>query len=269
MLPKYEIRKTDLTVKRNDYELLFPDHIHKYIEIAYVFKGRQKIKTDNQELVLNAGDCAVIFPDTVHSYPGSHKKGSDVLILMCNPKLFGSLFPDLRTFIPQSPFISHKKIHKELEFALNALDPNGSFEINFSWTCVIMSYLLEIIKPKIRSKTPVDDITYKIVKYIEENYTEDIDRKSLAKVFNVSECYISRIFSNNLRISLRNYLGLLRAEYAASLIRTGDCNLTQISQMSGFGSIRTFNRIFKAAYGISPKDYRMNINRFISGTAQE
>lgn len=266
MLPKYEIRKTDLTVKRNDYELLFPEHIHKYIEIAYVFKGRQKIKADNEEFTLNEGDCAVIFPDMVHSYPGSRQKGYDVLILMCDPKLFGALFPDIKGFTPESPFLSRKRINDKLRFAFNSLDPNAEFSVNFSWTCVIMSYLLEIIKPKKREKAPVEDMTYKIVKYIEENYTDDIDRKSLAKAFNVSECYISRIFSNNLHMNLRNYLGLLRTEYAASLIRTSNYSLTEIGQMSGFGSIRTFNRIFKAAYGIAPNEYRTNISRFISGS---
>lgn len=265
MLPKYEIRKTDLTIKRNDYELFFSEHIHKYIEIAYVYKGKQRINIDGTEYTLTEGSGAVIFPEIVHSYSGSREKNCDVLILMCAPKLFGSLFPDLQNFRPESPLFRPEEVNSQLHFALNAIDPNNEFSLSFSWICVIISQLLRIMKPQKSRPNPVENMTYGIVKYIEENFTEDITRADLAKKFNVSECYISRIFSNNLRINLRNYLGLLRAEYAASLIRTSGMSFTDISLAAGFGSIRTFNRIFKAAYGIAPKEYKNNITRFISG----
>ena len=85
----------------------------------------------------------------------------------------------------------------------------------------------------------------------------------MAQHFNVSECYISRIFAQKFKINLRNYLGLIRAEYAANLIRTTDENITLISQLSGFDSQRTFNRMFKAAYGRTPKEYKNSINQFI------
>lgn len=265
MLPKYEIRKSDLTVKRNDYELFCAEHIHKYIEIAYVYKGKQRIIIDGAERTLTEGSGAVIFPNIVHSYNGSREKDCEVLILMCAPKLFGSLFPDLQNSRPQSPFFDTEEVKPQLKFAFNALDPNAELYMNISWTCVIMSYILEMMKPQKHSPNPVENLTYEIIKYIEENFTDDITRTDLAKKFSVSECYISRIFSNNLRINLRNYLGFLRAEYAASLIRKSEMPFTEISIASGFNSIRTFNRIFKAAYGISPKEYKNNISRFLSG----
>ena len=42
MLPFYEVRKTDLTVKHNNYEVKFPAHLHQYIELLYAaYKNRQ------------------------------------------------------------------------------------------------------------------------------------------------------------------------------------------------------------------------------------
>ena len=265
MLPKYEIRKSDLTVKRNDYDLLFEEHIHKYIEIVYVLKGNQKITIDGEEYNLGAGYGAAIFPETIHSYNGNRQKGSEVVIIICAPKLFGALFPNLNNFRPDSPLFCADEVDEQLRYALCAIRPETEFHLKFSWTCVIMSYILDIMKPRKRGSSPVSDMTYKIIKYIEENFTEEISRADLAKRFNVSECYVSKIFSDKLRMNLRSYLGLLRAEYAASLIRSGDIPFTEICRLSGFGSIRTFNRIFKAAYGISPKEYKNNIIKFISG----
>lgn len=263
MLPIYEIRKSDLTVKHNNYELSYPEHMHKYIEIVYVYNGTQGIEIDGELYALEKGCSAIIFPDTLHSFRIVGDNESDVLILMCHPKLFGSLFPDLNNFKASLPKIQDTSICEQLEFAFNSISPNDSFELKFSWTCVIMSYLLEIVKLEHRSNAPVEDITYKIIKHIEENFTQDISREELAKTFNVSECYISKIFSKKFKMNLRNYLGLIRTEYAAELIRTTGETLTTISRMAGFQSIRTFNRMFKATYNMTPKEYKNNINRFL------
>lgn len=262
MLPVYEIRKSDLTVKRNKYELDFTDHMHKYVEIVYVYKGGQHLKINNNSYNITAGSAAVIFPDTVHSYFSSDKKDTDVLILMCAPKLFGSLFPKLNNKIADNAVIDASQINDELKFALNAIRPEQNFTTRFSWACVILSYLLDCISVHNSDSAPIEDISYKIIKYVEENFTDDISRESLAKSFNISEGYISKIFSQRFRMNLRSYLGQIRAEYAAMLIRTTDETLTSISHCSGFNSIRTFNRMFKAAYKMTPTEYKDNLDRF-------
>ena len=209
---------------------------------------------------------AAVFPDTLHSFfvsEKSDKKDTEVLILMCAPKLFGRLFPDLKNFRPENPVIEKENITCELKSALEYIHPGESFEIMFSWACVIMSHVLEILTLSQRSSEPVRDISYKIIKYIEQNFTEPITRSTLARQFNVSECYISKIFSRNFKMNLRNYLGLIRAEYAAGLIRATNESFTVISQQAGFDSPRTFNRMFKAAYGQTPGEYRSNINQLM------
>lgn len=267
MLPIYEIRKSDLSVKHNTYELSFPEHMHKYTEIVYVYEGVQHLKIEDISYELNKGDIAVIFPDTVHSFyksdESSDKKSSEVLILISEPKLFGGLFPQLTNFRPQEPIIHKEHINNELKCALECIQPNEDFEVMFSWTCVIISYIFKILSLKSHTPMPVKDITHKIIKYIEENYTEQITRETLAREFNVSEHYISRVFSEKIKMNMRSYLGVIRTEYAATLIRTSDETLTTISQMSGFDSQRTFNRVFKSVYKLSPKEYKNNINQFL------
>ena len=262
MLPMYEIRKSSLTVKRNNYELSFPEHIHKYIEITYVISGRQRMNVRGVDYSITAGNGIIVFPDTVHSCLGNGDD-ADVLIIICDPKIFGSLFPNLKKLKPQSPVIPSSRITPELRFAFNAISPNSSMEIKFSWTCVILSYIMDILQFDTAADAPVDDIAYKIVKYIEENFTDNITRDTLAERFNVSKCYISKIFTEKFNINLRNYLGLIRAEYAASLIRTSNETFTTISRLSGFESLRTFNRIFKTVYGMTPNEYKKNINRMM------
>ncbi len=266
MLPVYEIRPSDLTVKRNDYQLSYPEHMHDYIEIIYVYKGVQRLSIESSRFEIREGGLAAVFPETVHSFSapnGQDKKNNDVLILMCAPKMFGGLFPNLKDFRPEDPTLDKSEICDEFRCALNNIKPGDSFETTFSWACVIISYLLRALTLSHKAEGPVTDITYKIIKYIEQNFTETVTRRSLAEHFNVSETYISSIFSRKFKMNLRNYLGLIRAEYAAGLIRSTNENFTMISQQAGFENTRTFNRMFKAVYGRTPGEYRKNISQLI------
>lgn len=266
MLPVYEIRPSDLTVKRNDYQLSYPEHMHDYIEIIYVYKGMQRLNIESGGFEIREGCLAAVFPETVHSFSapdGQDKKNNEVLILMCAPKMFGGLFPNLKDLRPENPIVDKEDICGGFRCALENIKPGESFDVTFSWACVIVSYLLKALTLKHKSDGPVTDITYKIIKYIEQNFTETITRRSIAEHFGVSESYISAIFSGRFKMNLRNYLGLIRAEYAAGLIRSTSESFTLISQEAGFDNPRTFNRMFKAAYGQTPREYRRNISRLI------
>ncbi|MFR1499641.1 MAG: helix-turn-helix domain-containing protein, partial [Monoglobus pectinilyticus] len=72
----------------------------------------------------------------------------------------------------------------------------------------------------------------------------------------------SRVFSNQIKVSFRTYLNVLRTNHAASLIKISDDNLEDIATDSGFESTRSFYRIFKDIYGVSPSQYRKMIRRY-------
>ncbi|WP_339301819.1 helix-turn-helix transcriptional regulator [Paenibacillus sp. FSL R5-0623] len=101
------------------------------------------------------------------------------------------------------------------------------------------------------------------MEYLSNHFTESITLDSLAAEFNVSKYYISRIFSNKIKINLRNYLSMLRVEYASMLIRTTDASLTTIGVNAGFDSQRTFNRVFRAIYGMTPRDFKNNVHNYL------
>jgi len=261
MLPFYEIRQGNLTVKHNMREIHFPVHMHSYIEILYMFEGKQHIKIEGVSYTISEGEVVVIFPDTVHNFYKTTPSNASGLLIMCEPKLLASIMPNLCDLRPINPKISKKDTHANLVHALESIKPNDKFELKLAWTCVIMAYIMESLCLYQHERMPVQDMAHKIVKYIGENFKESITRKSLAKAFNVNEYYISRLFSERLKVNLRTYLGWIRADYATTLIRSSDDTLITISQAAGFDSIRTFNRVFGVMHGMSPKEYRNKIKQ--------
>lgn len=268
MIPFYELQPSDLNIIYNKRELNFRPHIHKYVEILYVFKGGQHLEINSKEYLLEEGDAAIIFPDHLHSFSRPVQREAAVIFLICTPEIFGSLFTSLNECTADAPIVKKEDIPERAVYAFNNLDKTNSFAENLGWALIIMSSLLEHIKLRKTHRMPVNDIMPKLIKFIDENFTRPLSLDMLANEFHVSKYYISHIFSNRINMNFRNYIGTLRAEYAATLIRTTGDNMTVISDKAGFESQRTFNRIFKAIYGISPLEYKSNINAYLKSQNQ-
>lgn len=263
MLPFYEIQAKDLRLIRMTSQLTFPAHLHANIEILYVFSGVQYLEIDETAFEIHEGEAAIIFSDIVHRYDQKGEGPVDSILILCNPRLFGGGFPDFTNFQPVTPVIPIERIHEEAVYALRHIKKKDEFTVKLGWTYVIISHLLRHIELKQRQRIPVQDMPKKIMEYLAKNFTEPITLDSLAAEFCVSKYYISHIFSDRIKMNFRNYLGMLRAEYAAKLIHTTDASLTTISSNAGFDSQRTFNRVFHAKYGMSPREFKNNVNRYL------
>lgn len=57
-------------------------------------------------------------------------------------------------------------------------------------------------------------------------------------------------------MSFKKFINALRFEYACELLPREDVSITEICGKCGFGSLRNFNRVFKALSGMTPNEYR-------------
>ena len=67
---------------------------------------------------------------------------------------------------------------------------------------------------------------------------------------------LSRLFSKTFHRNFNQYLNDARLNYACHRLENTNDSITNICLDSGFESQRTFNRVFKERYKISPSDYR-------------
>lgn len=88
----------------------------------------------------------------------------------------------------------------------------------------------------------------------------------LAREVGTNRTYLSRFFSNEKGCMFRDYINLLRAEQAKSLLASVKrYAIADIAIMSGFGSVRSMNRIFCKEYGKLPSQMRRELLRAGSG----
>lgn len=96
------------------------------------------------------------------------------------------------------------------------------------------------------------------VEYIHKHYNE-INVGDIASYLGISRSYLSHIFKEKLHIPPQEYLLNYRLEQSARLLRTTSLPIQVVSERAGYENPLTFSKIFKNAYGLSPKHYRLKI----------
>ena len=94
------------------------------------------------------------------------------------------------------------------------------------------------------------------IRYMEEHYKENIPLAVLAGEAHMSVNYFSSYFSQTMDCTVSEYLIRLRLKNACALLSTTDKSILSIAMESGFDNISYFNRVFRKAFGVTPKQYR-------------
>lgn len=94
------------------------------------------------------------------------------------------------------------------------------------------------------------------VDYIYSHIKERITIAVLAEHTGLSENYLSRIFKQNLGVSLSDYIREKKIEKATHLLRYSDKPIVDIANYLSFSSQSHFIQIFESYTGLTPKKYR-------------
>ena len=97
--------------------------------------------------------------------------------------------------------------------------------------------------------------------YVSDHITEDISLTRLSEVTGYNTCYISRIFKENTKENLSEYIGRKKMKYIEKLIRETDLNISDVAERAGFVSRTYFNRFIRKYTGMSPKDYKQSLDK--------
>ena len=92
----------------------------------------------------------------------------------------------------------------------------------------------------------------KVRLYIQEHFREDISVEKLAESVHMSVSYFRRLFHHAYGYSPMQYIVNLRIENARDLLMSGEVNVSEAAQLSGFDDIYYFSTLFKRKTGFAP-----------------
>ncbi len=100
------------------------------------------------------------------------------------------------------------------------------------------------------------DQMLRVCQYIQEHCTADIQVEELAGVAGFSKYHFARIFKQFTGVTYYQYLNQQRIIHAEKLLIDPEISITEVAMASGFGSLATFNRVFKAYKKCTPTEYK-------------
>lgn len=266
-------------LSRNTLEHGFRAHRHDYLEFSYVVEGRGAESINDVKHTMAPGTFTFVLPYQVHEIftdPGQKLVlfngmfSMDLLMEPGNDQGLSDLFNDANGF---PAYVQFEGAEQEMMSALiEEMVKEYHGDERYRQT-LLKAKLKEILirfdrhrfqhagqeeEAATLAKSPSrsSHAVWPIIHYIHRNYQEDLALSDLAARFTMSVSRISEVIKQTTGQTFVHFLHDLRLRHACSLLVSTDMSVTEIALEVGYGSYKTFSRIFRESKGIVPKEYR-------------
>lgn len=262
----------------NDCHENYPEHWHTAVEIIMPVHNKYHVFADSREFCMKEGDIIILNSGTLHKLD-SPLIGERIILQFGDYLLYSLkemetllvLLPSVMYFSKEEdPYHLYDFIKNTLDKIIQEYDQQQSF-----FGSAIYAYLIEIFasigrnllwrlpeahlstadSDPSKQKEYMDNIMI-ACNYINQHYQEKISLEKIADISGFSRFHFTRIFKQCMKMTFYEYLSKKRIASAEEQLATTSLSIIEIAMNSGFSSISSFNRTFKAIVGCSPSSYR-------------
>jgi len=239
-------------------------HWHERIEICQIFSPGCSFFIDGETVQTEPGDLVVMGEYEVHKFI---IENDDSRIRLCQFPLnilfgAGCKIKPIKKHIPKSEIDTIPGLYDSITSIFDLMEKEQRAAISEenphfrSLSASLYFLLMRHFVPEEESSEPKKDRHefYRIIDFINKNYTKDINVDTIAKTLCMSRGKLSAIFRKYTETDIITYVSSLRINYANQLFEDGK-TITDAAFESGFQSIRTFNNTYKKLMGITPSQY--------------
>ncbi len=253
----YEDHRNNIKIWHR-HEMGFQPHFHNSVEILYVIEGTYNAFVDFREYKVCAGDVLVNFPIQIHSY--KDEEPLDAYVLIFPDSMCGCFSELLQKYVPENPVVKKGTIDSEWlrDLVLRLNDTNAKHYTKFKhgtlegYFTALLGELLPHLELKAENRNYSTE--HRVIAYCTEHFREEMTLDSISNALHINKYYVSHLFSGKMKTNFCTFVNSLRLSEACRLLRMGT-PITQAAMASGFPSVRTFNRVFRHEYSMSPTEY--------------
>ena len=251
----------------------------EFVSICYVFSGRQKLIIEGDELMLEPGNVVILAPFAKNSSIFIDENNitiqmyvrKDTFLRYFHNVLIGC--GELSDFLSEAILLNRGKkylfIKSQIDerfrdFVLDMIIEQErkrcySDKILVSsidlFLCQLIADYEKFIFPNKRSEKT--NLTVAAILYCMRENITTISTEELSHRFSFSPSYITRLLKQH---TDKNYIQLLtemKLDRAKALLSEKNLSVEDISVITGYNCSRQFRRAFKDAFGISPREFRI------------
>lgn len=248
-------------------------HYHENYEIYFLISGKCRYSFPDKSFELLPGEAIVIEPYIPHrAIYDSYESNNVRFLFNVHPRFLSQYFSDkvVESFFENIEGSTTFKLSKEqcslfLKYA-KELDNDikkKSSENSYIYIGSILALLSQINQHAEKSNIPKREIANidKIIDYMNTH----IDMPSLTldtieKRLFINKNTINALFKKQLNTTPSAYLTNLRIQNAVFLLTKSNYSIAKIAVLCGFSSQMYFTKIFKSTTGITPSQFRKQLN---------
>lgn len=237
----------------------YPMHIHRWYEVALVSEGELDVVLNGETHTLLPGDSIFIFPNQPHAYV--NRADSRHTLCLFKPEIIAFFNTKMKGKIPRCP---QKHVDdKAWESVFRSLSNDSPIERVKGALYIYCGFFAnDEFVGVAESGIPDDlDLIHRIFVFAADHYTEKCSLSDLAAGIGYDYSYLSKFFSDKIGSSFTEYVGRLRLDRARYLLENTAMSVLDVSESCGYGSLRSFNRNFHKAVGLSPREYRKTLGK--------
>ncbi|WP_165443927.1 helix-turn-helix transcriptional regulator [Lachnoclostridium sp. Marseille-P6806] len=254
-------------------------HWHYYMEIIYMLRGGMIVESDGVTQLVRAGDFYMVRPEVVHCFFQNEERRAVCEIL----KFDVSRLHSGNSYVPKMDVILRKagneqhapmyfpkkqiaglrigdtmaRIREELENKEYGYDLMVQSLISMIMTEIVRLWREKGINLDVAIAEDTEGISiHNITAYIDNHAGEDLRVEQLAGLCSMSYSYFARSFHSLYGRSCKEYIEHIRISKAEDLLLFTNCDLSYISQETGFADSSHLIKTFRRLKGVTPKQYK-------------
>ena len=243
-----------------------------YYNIGYIISGDRYVITPVETYSYHKGDVALAPPLFFHRTFSDSNEPYETILIKFTPD-FVKPFIDIigenefKNFYNSKTFHftknTQQKVLNIFEDMLNEYQKKTCYKelilqgMLFRLFTTIIEEHLPVSNNIKKESTPLTKQIIEILYYLESHYQENPTLSQIAKMVNISEGHLSRLFHSQLGIPYSKYLNNLKIEHVKLFLLKTDKSITDIALSTGYCNSEYLSANFKKNTGMTPKDFRI------------
>jgi AraC-like DNA-binding protein len=218
-------------------------HAHSFHQLVLPLRGVINIRVGNFNSKVAPGECVVVKSNEEHLFTADAKARFVVADMQSLP---ANILSSQNTV-----FAINSALSSYLTFIENQLENQINVDLENAMFATFYLLLAEqALLPKIDNRIGA------AVFYIEQNIAKHLQIKDLAKVAFLSDTQFKKLFTQQMGMTVMQYVTKIRMTKAQALLSHTDYPLQIIGEMVGYKELSAFSRKFSQYFGLSPTKFK-------------
>ena len=242
-------------------------HWHEALEMLYFTQGKAVTACNLQEYEVKKGTIVLINGNELHT--GIISQFDSVFYcLQFDPNFFHNLIGN--EYVLFQNIIEDEDCTKLLDQLVNVRGQKTTIKNIVESKKLAYEFFILLTERYTKNILSEDDYKkqfkkldtfHHIMEYLDKHYMEDLSITELASHFNMSSSYFAHFFKQNAQKSVIEYVNETRILYAKNFLEKEEISVSEIALRVGFSDINYFSRKFKAITGITPTEYKKQLDK--------